>query len=123
MVEYTLGIDNIFSALADPIRRDILERTTEGELTVNQIALEYDISLAAISKHLKVLLAAGLINKRKDGRYNFVSARTEGMREAATYLKQYEQFWTERLDRSDEHTSELQALLRISYAVICLKKK
>jgi DNA-binding transcriptional ArsR family regulator len=101
MVEYTLRIDTIFSALADPIRRDILERTTEGELTVNQIALEYDISLAAISKHLKVLLAAGLINKRKDGRYNYVSARTEGMREAAIYLKQYEQLWTERLDAHD----------------------
>lgn len=100
MVEYTLRIDNIFSALADPIRRDILERTTDGELTVNEIALEYDISLAAISKHLKVLYDAGLINKRKDGRYNYVSTRTEGMREAALYLKQYEQFWTERLDSS-----------------------
>lgn len=106
MVEYTLGIDNIFSALADPTRRDILERTTDGELTVNEIALEYDMSLAAISKHLKVLFGAGLINKRKDGRYNYVSARTEGMREAAQYLKQYEQLWTERLDALDSYLKE-----------------
>lgn len=97
MVEYTSRIDTIFSALADPIRRDILERTVDGELTVNEIALEYDISLAAISKHLKVLLGAGLINKRKDGRFNYVSMRTDGMREAAQYLKQYEQFWSDRL--------------------------
>lgn len=108
MVEYTLRIDNIFSALADPIRRDILERTSDIELTVNQIALDYDISLAAISKHLKVLLEAGLIRKRKDGRYNYVTTRPEGMREAATYIKQYEQLWTERLDALDQYLKEEQ---------------
>src|SRR5690606_2152355 len=97
MVEYTLRIDNIFSALSDPVRRDILERTSGGELTVNQIALEYDISLAAISKHLKVLQQAGLIRKRKDGRFNYVTTNADGMREAAAYLKQYEQIWSERL--------------------------
>lgn len=102
MVEYKLHIDDIFSALADPIRRDIIERTTDGELTVNQVALEYDVSLAAISKHLKVLAEAGLVNKRKDGRYNYISANREGMREAAQYLKQYEQVWSERLESQSE---------------------
>lgn len=106
MVDYIRGIDTIFSALSDPIRRDILERTTDGELTVNQIALEYDISLAAISKHLKVLYEAGLINKRKDGRYHYITSRTDGMREAAAYLQQYEQFWTERLDALDTLSKE-----------------
>ncbi len=106
MVEYTFHIDNIFSALADPIRRDILERTSDGELTVNQIALEYDISLAAISKHLKVLFEAGLIRKRKDGRFNYVSTKPEGMREAAGYIKQYEQLWSERLDALDEYLTK-----------------
>lgn len=89
MVEYKLQIDNIFSALADPIRRDILERTTEAELTVNQIALDYDVSLAAISKHLKVLLEADLIRKRKDGRYIYVSARPDGLLEATEYINGY----------------------------------
>ncbi len=106
MVEYTFRIDNIFSALADPIRRDILERTAEAELTVNQIALEYDVSLAAISKHLKVLFEAGLIRKRKDGRYNYVTTEANGMREAAAYIKQYEQLWTERLDALDTYLKE-----------------
>ena len=101
MVEYTSTIDTIFSALSDPIRRDILERTADGELTVNQIALEYDVSLAAISKHLKVLFDAGLVNRRKDGRYMFIGARSEGMREAAKYLKQYEQQWSELLDTQE----------------------
>ncbi|MES2876343.1 MAG: metalloregulator ArsR/SmtB family transcription factor [Patescibacteria group bacterium] len=106
MVEYTLRIDTIFSALADPIRRDILERTSAVELTVNQIALEYDISLAAISKHLKVLFEAGLIRKRKDGRFNYVSAHADGMREAAVYMQQFEQLWTERLDALDTYVNK-----------------
>lgn len=101
MVEYTSHIDDIFSALSDPIRRDILERTTQGELTVNQVALEYDISLAAISKHLKVLTNAGLVTKRKDGRFNYISANREGMREAAHYLKQYEHSWSQQLDSEE----------------------
>src|SRR6478672_13244540 len=99
MVEYTPHIDAIFGALADPIRRDILERTTDGELTANQIALEYDVSLAAISKHLKILTQVGLVNRRKDGRFSYVSANYEGMRIAAEYLKQYETVWSERLNR------------------------
>lgn len=98
MVEYKIHIDEIFSALSDPIRRDIIDRTMDGELTVNQVALEYDISLAAISKHLKVLTEAGLVTKRKDGRYNFISANRAGMREAVHYLQQYEQLWSERID-------------------------
>lgn len=98
MVEYTSRIDDIYSALADPIRRDILERTAGVELTVNQIAVEYDISLAAISKHLKVLFDAGLINRRKDGRYQFVRTRPEGMRDAIAYMNQYEQAWADRLE-------------------------
>lgn len=106
MVEYTFGINDIFSALADPIRRDILERTSDGELTVNQIAMEYDISLAAISKHLKVLFDAGLIRRRKDGRYKYITANPDGMREAAVYLRQYEQLWTERLNALDAQPRE-----------------
>lgn len=94
MVEYTDHIDIIFSAVADPIRRDILDRTSETSLTVNQIAIEYDISLAATSKHLKVLSDANLIRKRKDGRFIYVTARPEGMQEAAAYMKKYERAWT-----------------------------
>lgn len=101
MVEFTHRIDEIFSALSDPIRRDMLERTSDTELTVNQIALEYDISLAATSKHLKVLHDIGLIQKRKDGRFNYVSSVPEGMREAVDYLHRYEQLWSDYDGRSE----------------------
>lgn len=86
MVEYTSRIDTVCSALSDPIRRDILERTLQAQLTVNEIALEYDISLAAVSKHLSVLSEADLITRRKDGRYVFVAARPEGLDELRAYL-------------------------------------
>ncbi len=90
MVEYTSQLDNIFAALADSTRRDIFERTNQAALTVNQIGFEYDMSIAAVSKHLKVLDEAGLINRRKDGRYMYISARPIGLREATVYLSEYE---------------------------------
>ncbi|MBC7512622.1 winged helix-turn-helix transcriptional regulator [Candidatus Saccharibacteria bacterium] len=102
MVEYTSRIDIIFSALADPVRRDMIERTADVELTVNQIAVDYDMSLAAVSKHLKVLFEAGLIDRRKDGRYHFISMRKDGMRDVVAYMQQYENAWSERLEQNNE---------------------
>ena len=90
MVDYRLRIDSVFIALSDATRRDILERTLQEALTVNQIATEYDMSLAAVSKHLKVLEEAGLVHKRKNGRYVFISANPAGLSEAQEYLNQYE---------------------------------
>lgn len=97
MVEHISPIDDIFSALADPVRRDILERTAENELTVNQIAIEYDMSLAAVSKHLKVLADAGLVTRRKAGRFIFVRTNRNGITTAFSYLTQYEELWSNRL--------------------------
>ncbi len=90
MVDYRLRIDAVFIALSDSTRRDILERTLGTALTVNQIANDYDMSLAAVSKHLKVLDDAGLITKRKNGRFVFISARPEGLIEARDYISQYQ---------------------------------
>ena len=89
MVDYRLRIDSVFVALSDATRRDILERTMTTALTVNQIAVDYDMSLAAVSKHLKVLDEAGLITKRKNGRFVFISAHPAGMDEAYEYIAQY----------------------------------
>lgn len=91
MVEYTPHIDMAFNALADPIRRDILERVSTAEHTVNQIAIDYDMSLAAVSKHLKVLFEAGLIRRRKDGRFIFVSIEPAGLHNIAAYVQQFDQ--------------------------------
>ena len=90
MVDYRLRIDSLFIALSDSTRRDILDRTLGTALTVNQIANDYDMSLAAVSKHLKVLDEAGLITKRKNGRFVFISARPEGLLEAHDYIAQYQ---------------------------------
>ena len=89
MVEQVVSIDDTFASLADPIRRDIIERLNESELSVNEIALEYDISLAAISKHLKVLAAANLVKKRREGKYIMVQTNASALVEAQNYLASF----------------------------------
>ena len=89
MVDYKLRIDSLCIALSDETRRSILERTSESALTVNQIAIEYDMSLAAVSKHIKVLEVAGLITKRKNGRYVFISAHPAGLQELDSFIAKF----------------------------------
>jgi DNA-binding transcriptional ArsR family regulator len=102
MVEYTLDIDNVFHSLADPIRRDILEQVAQVELSVGELVAKYDVSFAAISKHLKVLEGARLVYKRKEGRKQMVALRADALREADEYLEQYRQMWQGRHDRLAE---------------------
>lgn len=99
MVEYISSLDNIFGSLADPTRRDILARLQAGSLNISEIAAPYDMSLAAVSKHLKILELAQLIIKKRRGKERVVSLEPNAMAEAAEYLKQFEQMWAERLDR------------------------
>lgn len=102
MVELTLdmtGLDGIFGSLADPTRRDILDRLQLGELNVTEVAQPYDMSLAAISKHLKILEQARLIRKRRQGKQRIVTLAPETMLQAADYLRHYEQMWDNRLGR------------------------
>lgn len=84
MVECSL--DTVFGALADPIRRDILERVSDCEMSVSEIAMPYDISMAAVSKHLKVLQVAGLISKRRSGKQRLVRAEPLALEEVRRYL-------------------------------------
>ena len=106
MVEYTFPLDSIFSSLADPTRRDILARVAQAELTVSEIALPYDMSLAAVSKHLKILERAKLIVKRKRGKEQLVTMNAQGLADANNYLQQYKQLWEQRLDSLDEYLKE-----------------
>lgn len=101
MVEYTLSLDTIFSSLADPIRRDILNRVRYGELNVTEIASPYAISLAAISKHLKILERAQLITKRKQGKEQLVTISPAALKQADDYIEQYASLWNDRFDRLD----------------------
>jgi DNA-binding transcriptional ArsR family regulator len=99
MVEYLSPIDNIFASLADPTRRDILSRVARTELTVSELASTYAMSLAAISKHLKVLEKAELIVKRKEGRKQYVSLAPEALMTADEYLEQYREMWQSRFNK------------------------
>lgn len=106
MVEYAMNLDTVFSSLADPIRRDILKRVSVSELTVSQVAAAYDVSLAAISKHLKVLEKAQLIRKRKKGKQHIVTLSPAAFKDANEYLKYYEDLWTARFDALEKYLEE-----------------
>src|SRR5687767_9345904 len=91
-------LDATFGALADPTRRAIVERLTRGEASVGELAEPFDISLAAISKHLTVLEQAGLVVRMKEGRVRHCSLIEEPMRDALEWIATCGRFWEEQLD-------------------------
>ncbi len=108
MVELSLSpLDAIFGSLADPIRRDILSRVAKKEMTISAIAERYDVTFAAISKHLKVLEKAKLVIKRRKGREQVVTIAPDTLHDAAKYLKAYEKLWNNRLDNLEKYLSTL----------------
>jgi DNA-binding transcriptional ArsR family regulator len=110
MVEYTYSLDNIFTSLADPTRRDILRRVSRAELSVGEIARPYPLTFAAISKHLKVLEAAKLIIKRRQGKEQIVSLAPQSLADASEYLDWYKQFWGGRFDALELYLEEGEGL-------------
>jgi DNA-binding transcriptional ArsR family regulator len=88
--------DRIFQALADTTRRDILVRTIQQEQSVSALARHYEMSFAAVQKHVAVLERATLVTKRRQGREQIVQGNTSTLRAAAALLDAYEQLWTER---------------------------
>ena len=98
----------IFSALADPTRRAILARLSEGDATVSELAEPFDISLPAISRHLKVLEAAGLISRSRTAQWRSSSLQAAPLRDATEWMERYRQFWDESLDRLDAHLKRMQ---------------
>lgn len=104
MVEYTLNLDTVFGSLADPTRRDILKRLTIRELSVSELAQPYEnLTLAAVSKHLKVLEKARLIIKRRQGKKQIVKLAPQTLSEAVDFLETYHQMWENRLDALEEY--------------------
>jgi DNA-binding transcriptional ArsR family regulator len=99
MVEYpSTTLDKTFHALAHPIRRDMLAYLTRKRFTVLEMAQMFDLSLNGVSKHLKVLEQAGLIEREIKGRTHYCSLKVEQLREVAQWLDYYRQFWEGRLD-------------------------
>lgn len=101
------GLDAVFSALADPTRRAILARLTSGDATVAELAAPFHMSQPAVSRHLKVLEAAGLISRRRRATARLSHLEGEPLRGAARWLTSYRDFWEERYDRLDELVLEL----------------
>ena len=90
MVEYTSDIDLVFHSLSDPIRRDIIDLVAAREYSIGELVLHFNVSFAAISKHLMVLEEACLIRKRKDGRRRMVSLLPQALTEAYIYLQRHQ---------------------------------
>ena len=96
------GADALFHALADRTRRDILRRVLAGEHSVSTLAAKYDMSFAAVQKHVAVLEKAGLVTKRRSGREQLASGDVEAVRSVASMLTELEQIWRGRIARIDE---------------------
>lgn len=97
------------SALADPTRRAILARLALGEATVNELAEPFDMSLPAVSKHLKVLEHAGLVEQGRTAQFRPRKLRPEPLRDLAGWLDNYRRFWDGSLDRLDDYLKDLQS--------------
>jgi DNA-binding transcriptional ArsR family regulator len=101
-------LSTTLSALADPTRRAILARLATGEATVNQLAEPFDISLPAISRHLKVLQKAGLIAQGREAQWRPCRITPAPLEEVADFVEEYRELWDKKLDRLEEYLSGLQ---------------
>ena len=101
-------LNQTFAALADPTRRAILARLAAGEASVNELAEPFDISLPAISRHLKVLERAGLISRGRNAQWRPCRLEAAPLREAAGWIDAYRRFWSDSFDRLDDYLEVLQ---------------
>jgi DNA-binding transcriptional ArsR family regulator len=107
----TLRLDPLSStlfALADPTRRGLLARLTHGDATVTELAMPYDMSVAAISKHLKVLESAGLISRSREAQWRPCRIEAGPLRDVFEWLESYQRFWDRSLDSLAEHLNAMQ---------------
>jgi DNA-binding transcriptional ArsR family regulator len=98
-VKIGVDIDRVFRALADSTRRDIVARVLEREQSVSELAARYEMSFAAVQKHVAVLERAELVRKRRSGREQLVRGEVASLRRASRLLEEYERLWRDRVDR------------------------
>ncbi len=111
MVKHAAPPDRLsvtFQALADPTRRAILARLAQGETTVLALAAPFDMSLPAVSKHLKVLQRAGLVEQGRHAQWRPCRLQAEPLKDASAWVEQYRRFWDESFDRLDDYLRDLQ---------------
>ena len=100
---------DVFQAIADPTRREILGMIAQKPLNVNTVAEKFDVSRAAIYKHMKILIECGLIDMKQQGRERYCEAKLHKLNEVWDWVGQYKQFWEARLDSLEVYLNELQA--------------
>jgi DNA-binding transcriptional ArsR family regulator len=101
-------LDATFSALADPTRRQILARLADGDATVNELAAPFDVSLPAISRHLKVLETSGLISRTRQAQFRPCHLERDRLISASEWIERNGRIWSDRLDGLDAHLRDLQ---------------
>jgi len=100
-------LSTTFAALADPTRRAILTRLLSGECSVGELAEPFEMSMPAVSKHLRVLERAGLIAQRRDAQWRRCRIQAHPLKEVSDWTERYRRIWEERLDRLDDYVQQL----------------
>jgi len=103
------AMSSTFAALADPTRRAILARLARGETSVTELAAPFEMSMPAVSKHLRVLESAGLIERGRQAQFRPCKLKAEPLQQAMAWIEEYRQFWEQSFDRLDEYLQRLQA--------------
>jgi DNA-binding transcriptional ArsR family regulator len=117
MVKYSQpDLDSTFSALSDATRRGILARLAQGVTSVSELAAPYEMSLPAVSKHLRVLERARLITRQKDGRVHLCRLLAEPMKDASEWIERYRQFWEAQFDSLARYLEESEATTQVRSA-------
>ena len=102
------SLSTTFAALADPTRRAILARLATGQATVNELAEPFEITLQAVSRHIKVLEHAGLISRGRDAQFRPCNLEAEPLDTAVHWIEQHRQIWQDRFDRLEQHLRNIQ---------------
>lgn len=97
---------DVFQAIADPTRREIIGLTAEKEMNLNAIAENFKISRPAVSKHIKILAECGLISIRQEGRERYCSAKLDSLKDVLRWVEHYRTFWTDKLDALELHLAD-----------------
>lgn len=103
MVYYDTNVDRVFAAVADPTRRKILERLRDGERAISDLAAPFDMSLPAVSKHIRVLERAGLVGIHREGRVRLCSLRAQGLQAGRAWIERFRDFWTAELAQVERY--------------------
>jgi DNA-binding transcriptional ArsR family regulator len=100
---------DVFQAIADPTRRQIINMIAHQSLHLNSVAEKFDVSRPAISKHIKILTECGLIVIKQQGRHRYCEAKLDKLNEVSDWVEQHRKFWTQKLDALETYLEEIQA--------------